>query len=396
MDVYKGIRSIALRRGLDAMSIYYKERYAASRRKKLKLFEPPIPGLTFVFHGLIQIDCEHFAIDFLTRQTITNSENYDIILQIAPRLPQNYIVRNSRLMGKWGPEENSSNLHFPLKRGKYFWIQVLLTEESFYISVNGFHFTKYNYRMPYKWLKAIEVSGDVTDVIIESFYVKEYPVRLVRSFNIDLSYTSTWSKDFHTIPAEWLRIDIPSKFLKHVSSPQVQLTLPFYGRIPEEEKLTDGRALRIEGRVRLMPQSFSVALQRGFCIWPQPTVSLLFRPSFVRNSHVKVGKAIITRSAFINGAWVNREVSRLHTHLRPGKAFVIVIACRKQCYELFVNSKLLLAFKHQMNPADVDIVNIRGDVKLWNIVVESAKVPQRKSGRSIMGHISRIRLNDNE
>ncbi|KAH8360961.1 hypothetical protein KR093_001324, partial [Drosophila rubida] len=370
MDVYKGIRSIALRRDLDAMSIYYKERYAASQRKKFQLVETPRPGLTFVFHGIIQIDCEHFTIDFLARLKSHHSDDNDIILQVAPRLPQNYIVRNSRLMGKWGQEENSSNLPFPLNRGKTFLMQVLLTEEAFYISVNGFHLTKYNYRMPYKWLDAITVSGDVADMIIDSYYVKEYPIRLMRTIDSLLSYSTNWSQNCHTIPTDWLRIDIPSKFLKHLGSARAPLNLPFYGRIPEDEKLTDGRVLRIEGRVRLMPHSFSVALQQGFQIWPQPTVSLLFRPSFVRNSRVKVGKAVITRSAFINGAWVNREVSCLHTHLRPGKAFVMIIACRKHCYELFVNSKLVLAFKHQMNPADVDIVNIRGDVRLWNIVVE--------------------------
>ncbi|KAH8284473.1 hypothetical protein KR044_004083, partial [Drosophila immigrans] len=369
MDVYKGIRSIALRRDLDAMSIYYKERYAASLRTKFHLPYPPRPGLTFIFHGLIQIDCEYFAIDFLTRYQKQQFDDNDIIMQVAARLPQNYIVRNFRLLGKWGPEENSSNLPFPLKRGKFFWMQVLLTEEAFYISVNGFHLTKYDYRLPYKWLHAIAVSGDVSDVIVDSFYVKEYPIRIVRSFDRLFDYGANWAHE-HSMPRNWLSINIPSKFLKHVGSPHPPLTLPFYGRILEEEKLTDGRALRIEGRVHLMPQTFSVALQRGFCIWPQPTVSLLFRPSFVRNSRVKVGKAIITRSAFVKGAWVNREVSRLHTHLRPGKAFVIIIACRKHCYELFVNSKLLLAFKHQMNPAEVDMVNIRGDVRLWNVAIE--------------------------
>lgn len=390
MNIYKGTRSIALRRELDAMSIYYKGRSAAGQYTQLKLTEPPRPGLSFIFHGLILNDCEHFAIDFVTRQRGQRDDSCDIILQIGLRLPQKYIVRNSRLMGKWGPEENASNLPFQLKRGKTFWMQVLLTGESFYISVSGYHFAKYDYRMPYRWLDAVNVCGDVSDMVIHNFHVTEYPIRVIRSIAHFLSYNENWSEDSPTMPMDWLLIDIPSKFLKHTSRPPAQLTLPFYGRIPEDEKLTDGRALRIEGRVRLMPHSFSVALQRGFNIWPQPTVSLLFRPSFVRSSRAKVGQAILTRSAYINGAWVNREVSRTHTYLRPGKSFVIIIACRKHCYELFVNSKLLLAFKHQMNPAEVDMVNIRGDVKLWNIVVENARISRGKSG--LLSLISRITI----
>ncbi|KAL7742472.1 hypothetical protein ACLKA6_019100 [Drosophila palustris] len=382
MNVYKATRTIALRRDLDAMSMYYQERSAAGQHTHFKLSEPPRPGLSFIFHGLILIDCEHFAIDFQTRQKNEHDDSCDIILQIGPRLPQKYIVRNSRLMGMWGPEENSSSLPFQLKRGKSFWMQVLLTGDSFYISINGYHYAKYDYRMPYRWLYAVNVCGDVSDILIHSVHVAEYPIRVISSVAHFLTFNEHWSDDRPSMPLDWLRIDVPSKFLRHkeMSRSQVHLALPFYGRIPDDDKLTDGRALRIEGRVRIMPHSFSVALQRGLNIWPQPTVSLLFRPSFVRNSRAKAGQANVTKSAFINGAWVNREVSRTHTSLKPGKAFVIIIACRRNCYEIYVNSKLLLTFKHQMNPADVDIVNIRGDVKLWHVDIEMAKVSKLKSG----------------
>ncbi|XP_030565031.1 galectin-4 isoform X2 [Drosophila novamexicana] len=400
MNIYEGARSIALRRDLDAMSIFYEERSAASRRKQFKLIEPPVPGLCFFFHGLILGDCEHFVIDFLTKRKNERCDTCDVVLQIGARLPQNYIVRNSRLMGKWGPEENSSNLPFQLKRGKTFWMQVLLTDNSFYISVNGFHFAQYNYRMPYRWLTGVEVRGDVSDMVIDIFYVTEYPIRVSRSAATVIQYVDKPFRDFSlevdsTMPLDWVHIDAPTKFLERGRNPHAQLTVPFYGRIQNDEKFTDGHVLRIEGRVRIMPQSFSVTLQRGQNIWPQPTVSLFFSPNFLRSSRAKVGKAIITRSAYINGTWVSREVTRLHTHLGPGKAFVLIIACRKNFYELFVNSYSLLTFKHQMNPADIDMVNIRGDVKLWNVVVERVKLPPKPPSRSLVS-VSRFRLYENE
>lgn len=383
MDIYKGARCIVLRRELDAMASYYEERSASSQRKHLRLIQPPRPGLTFLVHGVIHSDCEYFCLNFRSGRKVSEGHLYDICLRIGARLPQNYICRNSRLKGLWGPEENSSDLAFQLKRGKTFWMQVLLTSEEFYISVNGYHFAKYNYRMPFFWLNSVDIRGDVSDILVEIFHVEEYPIRVSGTIVKMLPYVDEIDslQDTQPMPTDWLRIDSPSKFLKHFISPHSKLTMPFYGRIPDEKKLINGHAIRIEGRVLLMPQSFTVTLQRGHRIWPLPTISLLFSPSFTRISRAKVGKAIITRSAYINGVWVNREVSNYHTNLGPGKAFVIIIVCMKNRYDVYVNNKLLLGFKHQMNPAEIDMINIRGDVKLWNVVVGSTKLGLNKAGK---------------
>lgn len=386
MNIYEGARSIALRRKLDAMSLYYEERSALGQRKNLKLSQPPRPGLSFFFHGLILSDCEHFSLNFNSGRKIGNDNSCDICLQIGIRLPQNYIIRNSRLMGMWGPEENSTNLHFEMTRGKTFWMQVLLADESFYISVNGHHCAEYYYRMPYIWLSSVDVRGDVSDILIEIFHVEEYPIRVGRTVDQKIPFVDevSWLQESQDMTDSWFRIDVPSKFLKHVMSYHNKLAIPFYGRIPEDIKFINGYAMRIEGRVLLMPQSFTVTLQRGHRIWPQPTVSLLFSPNFLRSSRAKVGKAVITRSAYINGVWVYREVSHFHTNLGPGKAFVIIIVCKKNRYDIYVNTKLLLTFKHQMNPEEIDMVNIRGDVQIWDVVVGSTKRTEHKSQVSLL------------
>lgn len=375
MNIYEGARSIALRRKLDAVSLYYEERSALGQRTNLRLSQPPRPGTSFFFHGFILSDCEHFSLNFNSGRKITNDDSCDICLQIGIRLPQNYIIRNSRLMGMWGPEENSTNLHFEMTRGKAFWMQVLLANDSFYISVNGYHCAKYDYRMPYIWLSSVDVCGDVSDILIEIFHVEEYPIRVGRAVgrNIPLVNEVSWLQDTQNMTDDWFPIAVPSKFLKNVMSHHKKLAIPFYGRIPADIKFINGYAMRIEGRVLLMPQSFTVCLQRGYRIWPQPTVSLLFSPNFLRNSRAKLGKAVITRSAYINGVWIYREVSHFHTNLGPGKTFVITIVCKKHGYDIYVNTKLLLTFKHQMNPEEIDMVNIRGDVQIWDVVVGCTK-----------------------
>ncbi|XP_017004041.1 galectin-4 [Drosophila takahashii] len=384
LGVYPGAGTVALRRDMDDMSLFYEERSAAHRRKHFKVIQCPRPGLCFVFHGMILDACEHFAIDFLTKQGSEICDDCDVLLQIGSRLPQNYITRNSRLKGMWGPEENSSYLSFQLTRGKSFWMQILLTEECFLISVNGYHFAKYVHRMPYRWLEAVDVLGDVSDIVIDTYYVSEYPIRLTHSLPRAIKHLSRDFQDEEHLETEWKVLTSLAKMSSKKYLYQPSLPLPFYGKLLEDEVLIEGRALRIEGRVCLMPQRFSIAFQKGQEIWPQPTVSFYFSPCFLRSRNDKVGKAIITRRAYLNGEWVHCTVSRLNTSLRPGGAFVIVIVCRDSYYELFVNNRSLFHFKYQMKPDCVDIVNIRGDIRLWEVVVEGSNIIKKPRVRTNM------------
>ena len=115
--------------------------------------------------------CDYrFSINFV----IENSTR-DVALQINPRLPQNYIVRNTKAKGVWGKEEVSSALPFSLHRGSKFAIQIFITDSDYLISVNGIHFAKYAHRLPYTSVSTIEVKGDVENVSMERGEVECYP-----------------------------------------------------------------------------------------------------------------------------------------------------------------------------------------------------------------------------
>lgn len=58
-------------------------------------FKEPRPGTSFVISGVILRTCERFSINILS---VSNRQ--DIALHVNPRLPQNYIVRNSKISGK--------------------------------------------------------------------------------------------------------------------------------------------------------------------------------------------------------------------------------------------------------------------------------------------------------
>lgn len=62
-------------------------------------FKDLIAGTSFVVTGVVLKHCERFSVNL-----IAGNSKQDIALHINPRLPQNYIVRNSRINGK-----NNSN-----------------------------------------------------------------------------------------------------------------------------------------------------------------------------------------------------------------------------------------------------------------------------------------------
>lgn len=104
-------------------------------------------------------------------------QHHDIALHVNPRLPQNYIVRNTKLNGNWGKEEVTSAQPFTLQRGSPFGVQIHVTESEYLISVNGQHFTLFNHRVPYQRVTCLQVTGDVSDVQVQHVRVEEYPDR---------------------------------------------------------------------------------------------------------------------------------------------------------------------------------------------------------------------------
>lgn len=58
-------------------------------------FKEPVAGTSFIISGTVMKSCERFSINLLTA-----TSKQDIALHFNPRLPQNYIVRNSKISGE--------------------------------------------------------------------------------------------------------------------------------------------------------------------------------------------------------------------------------------------------------------------------------------------------------
>ncbi|XP_033235870.1 galectin-9 isoform X1 [Drosophila pseudoobscura] len=344
-------------------------------------------GVSFTITGKIAINCERFSINL-----VHNNETRDVALHINPRLPQNYIVRNTKVADIWGSEEVSSALPFLLRRGDNFAIQVLITDACYMISVNGNHFAEYAHRIPYIAVKILEVKGDVEDVEMQRIIVENYPQRLPESQakNIALHIEDGLDEidanieEAINIPHEWCLISAP---VTHSDSPKSThstndpgLTLPYYGSLPTQS-LVEGRCLKIEGRVRLLPHSFYINLQQGRDIWPHPVIAFHLNPRFSKASSGAIGKAVVCRNAWYNGSWAEEERSELDTNFRPGRTFSLAIVCAKESFEVYVNRRFITEFKYKVSPEIVDTVYIQGDLKLWNVTLEHNPMVKGKNVR---------------
>lgn len=132
------------------------------------------PGTSFYIKGTILKICERFSINL-----VLNTPSKDIALHFNPRLPQNYIVRTSKINNTWGKEECNSPLPFSLHRGHKFSVQILVTETEYLISVNGKHFGSFRHRLPFNRVSFLTVRGDVMDIVVDQTKVNYYPENVI-------------------------------------------------------------------------------------------------------------------------------------------------------------------------------------------------------------------------
>ncbi|XP_055297015.1 galectin-4-like isoform X2 [Sitodiplosis mosellana] len=309
-------------------------------------FESPVDlrlGTSIYVSGIILKNCEGFAINM----TLGHTHN-DIALHINPRLPQNYIVRNSKINGRWGKEETTASLPFKLKRGERFAMQILVTEDTYLISVNGLHFTNFAHRIPYQRVTCVQVKGDVSDVMVEHFPIMEYPNR---SEQTDIIHS----------------IDLVESFDKALMKTNTELVMPYYGRLLS--KFINGSRLHIVGRVKVLPYSFYINLQQGDIIWPHPSIPFHFNVRFTTIG----GKNVIVKNSWLDGRWDREERSEIHTDFMPSRIFHLEIVYTSDAYHVFLNDKLITEFHKRTDPSLVDTVFIYGDIKLKYVSQEPEK-----------------------
>ncbi|XP_067623872.1 galectin-4-like isoform X2 [Eurosta solidaginis] len=302
-----------------------------------------------------------FVIAFLV-----NNEDNDIALLLNARLPQNYLLRNTRLKKLWKSGESASSLPFTLHRGQDFIIQVLITNTAFLISINGYHFASYLHYMSYKLIRKVIVKGQVTNIFIQQMEVQTYPELFTRINNIEIIVSSEMSDSSSANRIAKYETGGRKKWSRSLVARVLrwpdEIPAPYLAAFPRNA-MKPGRFLKIEGRVKLLPTAFYINLQKDLYIWPHPIVALHLSPRFV-NKNENISKAKIVRCAWYNDGWSPEECSDIETEFLPGKQFGMAIVCVEDAYRIYLNGQFLLEFKYHMRPETVDTISIRGDVTL--------------------------------
>jgi hypothetical protein len=204
--------------------------------------------------------------------------------------------------------------------------------------VNGNHYGSFTHRIPFKKVSSIEVKGDVTDIEIDQVHLDNYP---------------------QVIPAL-----IPTENSDN-NSDKEYMQVPYYGKLTEQ--FSSGKTLFIEGRVKMLPHSFTINLQNGTYIWPHSTIPLHFNPRFGNQG----GRHIICRNSWLNGKWGKEERTDNKTVFLPGDNFLLSIQCQDNCFQISVNGKLFAEYMFRCDVSFVTTVYIFGDVKLRKIYLKS-------------------------
>ncbi|XP_015436369.1 PREDICTED: galectin-8-like isoform X2 [Dufourea novaeangliae] len=233
--------------------------------------QPLKPTSAIVVTGYIPPNALRFSVNLLCK-TASN-----IALHFNARLDRGYVVRNTKYKGSWEEEETCSPAgHTAFRRNTYIHILIFCTVDAFQVAVNGEHFCGFSYRMPLEDVTSLEINESLEDIRCRQLMLFVYPDPKICKSSTSLS----------------LKID----------KPLVEcLAVPITVDLENEFKI--GTRLFIAGRLKLLPHSFYVNLQKGKTIYPHPIIALHLNPRFLYGN----SGPYIVMNCWSNGSWGHEE-----------------------------------------------------------------------------------------
>jgi len=130
---------------------------------KPAIHQPPVPYIDAIPGGLrpgSQI--------FITGTPNANANRFevnlkagpDIAFHFNPRFHDRIVVANSCRSGNWDNEERQSH-QFPFMGSATFDLLIACDSNQLKVAVNGQHFITFAHRIPFQYIDAIEVRGDL-------------------------------------------------------------------------------------------------------------------------------------------------------------------------------------------------------------------------------------------
>ncbi|XP_076237835.1 galectin-8 isoform X2 [Calliopsis andreniformis] len=297
---------------------------------------PLKPTSAIVLTGYISPDAVRFSINLLCKSP------GNIALHFNARLDRGYVVRNTKYKGSWEEEETCSpSGQTAFRRNSYVHILIFCTTNEFQVAVNGEHFCGFAYRMSLDDITSLEINGSLEDTRFRQLELFVYPDPKLCRPNTALS----------------LKIDRPLVDF---------LTVPITVDIETEFK--PGTRLFIAGRLKLLPHSFYVNLQKGKAIYPHSVIALHLNPRFSYGSTAPY----VVMNCWVNGSWGHEERHEGHLSWMPGRDFLLTIRCENEAYTIWLGDRMISEFKYRLQPSIIDTLKITGDIVLHELAITRA------------------------
>ncbi|XP_038214661.1 galectin-4-like isoform X1 [Zerene cesonia] len=296
------------------------------------LVEPLSIGSHVVCTGTPSEDLPWFAVNIGCGDA--ESGRGDIAVHFNVRLPQCYVVRNTKRHDKWGLEETTAYRLFPFKADSLFTIEILVDEKETLWAVNGEHYCSYEHRNPSPLVASwVQVTG-IRDATLSVMKTDIYPTLASPVLEVPV-------RDYFKGPAKG---EEPSWHSNIIAA------LP-YG-------VPDAHQLVIHGRLRPMLHSFTVDLMDYTREWPRPNIHLHASLRAHADSHLD--RQLVVLNAWL-GAWGPERRQRT-ARLVPATKTTLRIVRGPAEWCIFADDFLIGELEYRAAAAGVKALRIRGDL----------------------------------
>ncbi|XP_052756077.1 galectin-8-like isoform X1 [Galleria mellonella] len=297
-----------------------------------KLSEPLSIGSHIVCTGTLSEDLPWFAVNIGCGDV--DSVQSDIAVHFNVRLPQCYVVRNTRYRNKWGPEETTAFRIFPFKLDRPFTIEVVVDEKETLWAVDGEHYCSFAHRNPSALAAVwVQVTG-VRDAALNINKTEIYP---------------TLAPPPAEVPFR-VSLDAPVEGIEPNWRPNIIAALT--------KGIPEGHQIVIRGKLRPMLHSFAIDLVDVAREWPRPNV--LLHTNLRAHDHAQRDRQLVVLNAWL-GAWGPERRQRT-ARLIPAQFTTFRIIRGANEWSVYADDVLIGELEYRASPAGAKAVRLRGDL----------------------------------
>ncbi|CAG9578674.1 unnamed protein product [Danaus chrysippus] len=293
------------------------------------LTEPLSIGSHIICTGTPSDDLPWFAVNI----GCGDSARSDIAIHFNVRLPQCYVVRNTKRHDKWGTEETTAYRLFPFKINRPFTIEILIDEKETLFAIDGDHYCSYGHRNPSPlnatWVQVTGIRDAALKIQKSDIYPTLSPPPIAVPIKSDSNDTIEDEPKWH---------------------PNVIATIA--------DGIPEGHQIVIHGRLRPMLHSFTIDLLDVAREWPRGNI--LLHVNIRAHVQSQMSRQLVVLNAWL-GAW-GQERRQRTAKLIPGTETTFRIVRGGIVWSVYADDILIGELDFRGSPNGVKAIRIRGDL----------------------------------